>query len=606
MTKQKRRAARRENALGSPLFSSFSGLAPTLIITLVVVLITYLPALSAQALYLDDDVYLGSPLIQNPSLSSVGRFFGEVIEPSAVFGYYHPLTLTSVMLDFLDPGVAQSPLPFHRTSLLLHLLNTGLVIIFLYMLFGNKVVAGLVGLLFGLHPINADNILWIAERKTVLATFFVLLSLIFYVLYTRRPDWKRYAATWAMYVCALLSKPTAIPLPVLFLVLDYWPLGRLNLAEIFAVWRNWRTLMAEKPLWLRILIEKIPFLIVGALSAVIAYVSQERTVGPALPVENPQLRQVLSLVYKPVFYIFKMIWPTNLIVEYPFPTPLTLANPVIWAGIIGTIVLIVALVIAARRAPPVLAGGLFFFIAIFPALLNFNAEMAGNRFVYLPMIGLLLPIAWALNLAWNAALNPSALSKRRNIILAAGAVVLVLAMSLTVAYEAHWQSTVGLLQYLIVQTPEQWKLHGNLGGEYLHTDKIDLSIAEYKEAIRLAPDRPENYLNLGKVWYQTGNYPAAQEEFTYVLQKEPNLWSVHLLLGMTLMARGNPETAIKELNEADRIHPGEAEIYFNLGEAFNKQGKFTEAAHEYRETLRVNPDYHEAQDALDKLPKGTT
>ena len=209
-----------------------------------IVLATYLPALKAGALYMDDKFYLGAPEIRQPGLASVKTFFGEVFAPSVVKGYYQPLALVSLMLDFLDPAAANNLLPFHRTTVLLHLLNVALVRVMLFLLFGNWFTAALLGLLYGLHPINVDAILWIAERKQVLSTSFALGSIVCYILYAQRAgptghrEWKRYCAALVLYAGAVLAKPTAVPVAVLLLVLDYWPLERLSCAPCSKKYRS--------------------------------------------------------------------------------------------------------------------------------------------------------------------------------------------------------------------------------------------------------------------------------------------------------------------------------------------------------------------------------
>jgi hypothetical protein len=200
-----------------------------IIIVCILVFAAHLPALSAQAIIIDDDQYLTkNVLVQNPGWVSAGRFFAEVLEPSTVQGYYQPLTMLSLMGDYILGGRPYNLKPFHRTSLLLHMANTALVIVFLYLLFGHAWIAAGMGLLFGLHPMTVECVAWISQRKTVLSAFFALWSLILYVCFARSRSWKFYAGCLIMYVLALMSKPTAIPLPVLMLLLDYWPLNRLN------------------------------------------------------------------------------------------------------------------------------------------------------------------------------------------------------------------------------------------------------------------------------------------------------------------------------------------------------------------------------------------
>jgi len=260
-----------------------------------------------------------------------------------VNGYYQPLALVSLMLDFRDPTATNSLLPFHRTSLLLHLLNTALVVVLLYLLFDNWLTAGFLGLLYGLHPLNTDAVLWIAERKTVLSTFFALASLVFYVIYARRADkmrrgdWKHYGAALLLYVCALLSKPTALPLAVLLPVLDYWPLNRLNR---------------------RTLLEKVPFLIVAGLFAVVTVISQQEAGKTGSP-DAAYLFGTLPLVicYALVLYVSKPVWPVGLVADYPFPPPpFTLMSTPVLVGVIGALMLVVALALSARRTRAWLAG----------------------------------------------------------------------------------------------------------------------------------------------------------------------------------------------------------------------------------------------------------
>jgi hypothetical protein len=203
-------------------------------------LITHWPALSAQALSFDDNRYfVENFLVRNPSWESAKRFLTEVLEPSTVGGYYQPLTMISLMLDYALGGQTDSLLPFHITSLALHIANTALIIVLLYQLFGLAWVAAGVGLLFGVHPLTVEPIPWVGERKTLLAAFFTLWSLVLYMRFVHKGSSKAYRGSIILFVLALMSKPTSTPLPALMLLTDYWPLRRLK----------WRSLL-EKLLFL--------------------------------------------------------------------------------------------------------------------------------------------------------------------------------------------------------------------------------------------------------------------------------------------------------------------------------------------------------------------
>ena len=189
----------------------------------------YWPVLSAQAISFDDAQFVTeNPLVQNPSWQSAGQFLSEVRKPSTVKGYYLPLSMISLMLDYAAGGRPDDLRAFHRTSLALHVLNSVLVIVLIYSLFQQVWPAALLGLLFGLHPLTVEPVAWVGERKTLLAAFFALWCLILYVRYTRNARWRWAVASLVMYLLALLSKPTAAPLPLLLLLLDWWPLRRIG------------------------------------------------------------------------------------------------------------------------------------------------------------------------------------------------------------------------------------------------------------------------------------------------------------------------------------------------------------------------------------------
>jgi hypothetical protein len=335
------------------------------------------PALSAEAQCFDDGQYLtDNPLIQNPSWNSAWRFLTEVFEPSTVGGYYEPLPTLR---------------PFHRTSLLLHVLNSLLVSLLVLLLFRNPWVAALAGLLFGVHPLTVEPIPWVGQRKTLLAAFFSLCCLCLYVLYASRArDAKRgkrsgwpYLGSLAAYALALLSKPTSLSVVALVFVLDFWPLRRLGR---------------------KTLVEKIPFFVLAGLSAIVASISQKRTSTFVILDTYSRVKTALVLCHNHIFYLAKMLWPADLSLFYPYPEPLSLKNPVVLAGVVGTALLIPALLASLRWTRAWLAGWAFFFLATLPTLgvVGATETVAADRYAYLPLVGLVLLVAWLLARLWTA------------------------------------------------------------------------------------------------------------------------------------------------------------------------------------------------------------
>jgi tetratricopeptide (TPR) repeat protein len=537
---------------------------------------------------MDDKFYIDSPIIQQPSWPSVRRIFGEVLSPSLVNGYYQPFSLSSMMLDFLDPRAANSLMPFHRTTLLLHLMNVVLIVMLLNALVGNWITANLLGLLYGLHPLNADALLWVAERKTVLSTFFALLSLLLYVAYARRTertgrgDWKRYGGSLLLYACALLSKPTALPVVALLPVLDYWPLKRFNRHT---------------------LLEKLPFLIVCGVAAVVAVISQSRA-GQAGTVEfmKPYALPLVA-AYSAGLYLVKTVYPTGLVSDYPCPQPWGLTNIEVLGNVMIAAGAVAAIVLSLRRTRAWLTGGLWFLLAMAPTLgiIRFTSSVATNRAMYLPMVGLLLPLQWELGRLWNRGVGVVKASGARAIIVAATAILATGSAWATRKYESHWSDTLTFLQYALTQQPTDWKLHTRLGNEWIQRGDYQTAVAEFGKAVNLNPRWTENRLNLGRALLTMGEYVEAKQALMVALQQTPNDWRTHMLMGTTLERLKDFPSALDEFQTAARLAPTAAAPHFNVGRLLARQGRWDEAAHEYRETLHLEPRFVEARRALEAI-----
>ncbi len=422
---------------------------------------THWPALDAQALTFDDDQYLtNNALVQRPSWTSARRFMTEVLEPSTVGGYYQPLTMVSLMLDYAGGGREENLHAFHRKSLLLRVANTLLIVLLLYAVFGNSWVAAAVGLLFGAHPMTVEPIPWVGERKTLLAAFFSLASLLLYVRYARQPRPSRLVAPLLCFVPALLSKPTSTPLPALMLIMDFWPLRRLSLRAAF---------------------EKVPFFAVAGVSALVTYVSQSRTSVTSLPGEYPAWHVPLTLAHNIVFYLRKMLWPTDLTSHYPYPDPFTLEHPAVLAGVIGTGLLLASLVVALRWTRAPLSGWSMFFVQILPTMgiIGFTNVIASDKFAYLPAVGVLLVLAALL--CWISA--PGRPRSRARLVSVGALIVVVVAFECraTRAYLGHWRDSDSLSLHMLALAPDSGALHNR------NRDRTEEAIEAYREALRLEP-----------------------------------------------------------------------------------------------------------------------
>lgn len=563
-----------------PAIHPYTVLAVLTLVVMTAVTATHWRALSARTLSFDDGQYLmENHLVQNPSWNSIATFFGEVLKPSTVMGYYQPLAMTSLMLDTSLGGRPDRLGPFHRTSLALHVANTALVILLLYLLLGNPYIAAAVGLLFGLHPLTVEPIPWIGERKTVLAAFFALSCFLAYAFYARRPNGKLYAVALGLFMLALLSKPTTTPLPALLLLLDYWPLRR-----------KWNV---------RLLMEKLPFFGLAGLSAVITFLSQKNTAAVALPgTADAFERLILRPAHNLVFYLSKMTWPRHLSPHYPDPVPFTLAHPMVLAGVIGTVLLIVLVLISLRWTRAVLAGGLFFLIALLPTLgiIGFTNVVASDKFVYLPVLGVLLVLAAGGTALWDR------LGKTRNPALGRGvvlAIVLVLGSleaTATVRQLGRWQDTETLYRYMVRLAPRAAPLYAHLGLEMRNQGRPDEALALLQTALELNPQDHYAHNTLGAVLADQG--VALTQEARRCMQEARALYTEKKeqearakfaeYQELTARAEDSYKQALGSFRAAVRLKPEDPTGYSNLGRTLGRLKRYDEAVVQFRRALERN------------------
>ncbi len=626
---------------------STSLLLGTLAVVGVIVAITHWPMLSTRAFTFDDRQYLiDNHLVRHPSWQSAGRLFAEVLTPSTVHGYYQPLTMVSLMLDWARGGRTDNLRIFHQTSLALHVMNTLLVIVLLYQLFGQVWAAALAGLLFGVHPMTVEPVAWLSERKTLLATFFTLASIILYVRWTRagshfnsfplwgkarergagapastlpqplpereggsRPragrGWGWFVGALLLFILALLAKPTSTPLPVLLLLLDFWPLRRLSRRGV---------------------LEKVPFLIVAGVSAVVTVISQGRTAALALPHQYSPGWIPFTICHNVVFYLCKIIWPVRLSAHYAFPQPFDLSSPMVLAGVIGTPVLLAVLLISLRWTRAAATGWLFFFVAIFPTLgvIGFTHSIAANKYAYLPAVGLLMILVSFLTWLWRrAALPGRALARVAIVGLLLG--LSGLGIAGTRAELPNWRNTETLYRHMLELAPGVAGLHNDLADELTQQGRLDEAAQEYERALRLNPNmydghnglgivllarnrpgeaiphfeiairldpkRGAAYGGLGAALARQGRDEEAYQYFEQSLQRDPHIAEVHANMGAILATRGDLDRAIQHYHEALRLKPESARTHFNLGVALVRLGDPGRAAAEFREAIRLEPNY---------------
>ena len=535
------------------------------------------PALQAGAICFDDQEYfVDNPLVHQPGVASAEQFLKEVLEPSTVHGYYQPLTMISLMLDYAAGARPGHLMPLHRTSLILHAINTAMIVLILYELFGHIWAASIIGILFGLHPMTVETFVWIGERKTLLAAFFALPAIFCYLRYarTRRVGW--YIACAALFVLALMSKPTATPLPVCLLLLDFWPLNRFSR---------------------KAMVEKIPLLIIAAVSAWITYESQKRTAVTVLPSQGTWWHIPLILCHNIVFYLRRIVWPANTSSHYPLPGVISPGTPAFLIGVIGTLVLLVLLGISLRRTRAAAVGWLYFFIGIFPTMgvIGFTNVIAADKFAYLPSVGLMLPLAALIAWAWDRPKGGGS-SAWPGAIAGLGFIAAAGLLWCSRSYIAEWDNTETLFRYMVRLTPNAPTVHHFLGKELADQGREDEAIDEYRFTLQRAPSFYLTHMNLGLLLANErhNQVKEAIEHYYEALKYKPDFYEAHNNLGNALMATGDRAGAIQHYRAAIAVRPRSADAHYNLANALYAVGDAKGAVEQFELTLKIEPSHPQA------------
>jgi tetratricopeptide (TPR) repeat protein len=569
----------------------------------------YWPATGHDFVNFDDDLYVTSNLHVQSGLTLEGLKWA-FFKPEVHFGYWHPLTLLSHMVDCQLFGL--NPWGHHLTSLLLHALNAMLVFVLLRQMTGGAGRSLLVAALFAVHPLRVESVAWVAERKDVLSAFFGLIALVFYARYvevqslkakvqnqepesrnpqpairngpraSRIPSSIFYLLSLACFALGLMSKPMLVTWPFVMLLLDYWPLRRFEFSTLHSplstVWRLVR--------------EKIPFVVLAAGAGVVTFVMSKHGGALALNESLPLGVRSGNALISCCRYLWKLFWPTDLAVVYPHPEHWPLAKVLLAGGLI--LGLSGLLFVRQRRSPFLLMGWLWYCGTLAPVLglVQVGSHAMADRYSYLPSLGVLILSVWgAYELARGWHYPVIALS-------VAGSTATILCMALTRQQLGHWKDSESLFRHALEVTENNWLAHKTLGDALDEKGQIDEAIRQYQKAIRLKPDYAEVHNNLGDTLLKKGQTDKAIRQYQEALRLKPDFAGAHYNLGIALGEKGQIDEAIRQFQEAIRLKPDFAGAHYNLGIALGEKGQTDEAIRQYQESLRLKPDYAEAYNNL--------
>lgn len=495
----------------------------------------------------DDDRYI----VKNPHLYDGVSWKGirwaleaNLTKPSVYVDYWQPVTLLSRMMDVRLFGLNAHG--HHAVSLAIHLFNVILIFELLWSLTGafgrSAVVAGL----FAIHPLVIESVAWAAARKDLLCLLFGLLALKAYS--------EKSCLAPFLFILSLLSKPMLVTMPLLLILWNHWPLNQFRKETILGTW---------------------PFWILSVIFSVTPFIGQPRAfqiLPPEVFLANIPLRYIT--------YLRKFFYPVDLaIYSPPLEIHLAFRSWFFAAVVLGALTAFV--VLKAKKYPYLFAGWFWFLIALLPTL---GSDRFEDRFMYVPMIGLLIAIVWG---AWDLLSN-----FRFKKVLAALSVLVFFAVltPLGRAQVGYWKNSFTVFERSLQVNPVNFMAQNQICAAWLDWHEPRKAASYCREALKLNPRSFQVHYNFALTMEGTGKTREAIRHYHETLQINPEYFQAHSNLGVVLTKQGRWEAASRHLSEAVRINPDSGEIHVNLANVLLKQGKTKEAIFHYAEALRLKPD----------------
>jgi len=520
----------------------------------------------------DDPAYI----ISNEALQHglTARSAQWAFETSAASNW-HPLTWLSHLADVSLYGM--NPAGHHTTSILLHALNGVLLFLLLRSMTGALWRSAFVAAVFALHPLRVESVAWVSERKDVLSTFFWMLTVWAYVRYANNLKFQisnfkfHYALALVFYALGLMAKPMLVTLPLILLLLDYWPLGRLTLGIGYLVK------------------EKIPFFVLAAISSVVTFLVQRQGGSVAAIERMPMAARVENAFVSYVRYLEKMFWPARLSPLYPHPGYWP------WWEVAGVVVLLAAItawVFRRARAQPYLVVGWFWFgIMLLPAigLVQVGIQSMADRYSYVACVGILIMLAWGAN-EW--------LKTQQRILEVAAVLALGACTLLTPRQVAYWRNSETLFQHAVEVTESNYLACNNLGTYLSDHGEMERAMIYFQKSLAINSNYDEAHNNMGFALTSLGRDREATNEFIKALSLNPHMTEAHNNLGIALGHLGFSDAGIHEFQAALADNPHCAAAHNNYGVALAMRGQLDEAVVQFRLALADQENYLNAHTHL--------
>jgi protein O-mannosyl-transferase len=529
------------------------------------------PALESGFVNFDDDLYVyQNPVVRSGlSWKGLGWIFSH-----GDCGLYHPLTMLSLMVNYQINGL--HPEGYHLANLLLHIGSAAALFLVLRRMTGLVWRSAFVAALFAVHPLRVESVAWVAERKDVLSGFFFMGTLAAYGVFIKRPDsLPRWLLVGIAYAMALLSKPTVVTLPVVLLLLDYWPLNRFGQP---GAPRPGDGLGNPQ----RLILEKAPWL--GLAAVICAMTLHAAANGIAARANASLVSRLGNAAVSYVIYLRQMVWPARLAVYYPQPaaghSPATVALSMF------ILAAITVLAIGLRRQRPWLFTGWFWYLGMLAPMIGIiqpGSFAHADRMTYLPQIGIYLMVVWTI-----AEMGLASVGRRA--LLGATAAIALAALTVCARKQtSYWHDSETLWIRALACTGANPVAENNFGSALFHDGRVEEATLHFQKALEERPGYAEAHHNLAIVFLRKGQLDDAIAQDRLAVEIWPAFADAHFGLAAALFRKGKFNDAIAQYEMALQINPEDAEAHGNLAGALRQVGRLDDAIMQYREAIADDP-----------------
>jgi Tfp pilus assembly protein PilF len=516
----------------------------------------------------DDPIYVS----ENENVRAGLNWHGVAWAFSHIHSHnWHPLTTMSHMLDCQLFGL--KPGAHHFVNVLLHSANVVLLFVLLAQITGRLWSSAFVAAIFAIHPLRVESVAWISERKDVLSGLFFVVTLLAYFYYTRKPSLGRYLTMSILFVCGLMSKPMLVTLPIILLLLDYWPLERFSSSSAA-----------------RLLVEKIPLGILSLASVAVTLVVQNEGIGLVRLEVLPLGWRITNALATYLVYIWQTIWPANLALAYHHPGKLPA-----WQ-VAGAAALLIAITLAVfalrKRSPYLVMGWGWYLIMLLPVigLVQVGGQAHADRYTYLPQIGLCIAATWGI-------VDSCKLRRYVAPVLSAVAAIIISALAVHAANQVwYWHDSERLWRHTLAVTSENDVAHLALGQLLVDQKRLDDAITELQTVVARHPNDVDARLRLASALSEKkGRMNDAISEYQAAAKiGDPNP-EVGTTLGNLLLGQGRIDEAILYYRDVLQLQPSSALAHYNLAVGLHRGHRLREAIFQYKEALKIDPKYPDAE-----------